>query len=119
MPGIPRNKADATARYQFEMGGYHNFVQASLLYQSGTTYSLEATRSFAGETPAFTTFDLSAGTAMSNWTFAAYVDNVFDKRGELGKNSECNDLAAHYCLLNAHVYPVKPMQFGLKFGQRF
>ena len=41
------------------------------------------------------------------------------KRGELGKNSECNDSGAHYCLLNAHVYPIKPMQFGVKFGQKF
>jgi len=49
---------------------------------------------------------------------------VFDERGQLGKNSECNDSYAqgtkgHYCLLNAHVYPTAPMQFGLKFGQRF
>ena len=119
MPGIPRNKADATARYQFEAGSYRNFLQASMVYQSGTTYSLEATRFFAGDTPAFSTVDLSAGTGTGNWTIEAYIDNLFDKRGELGKNSECNDLAAHYCLLNAHIYPIKPMQFGVKFAQRF
>jgi len=119
MPGIPRNKGDANARYQFAWGGYHNFVQASLAYQSGTTYSLEATRVYAGDTAAFSTFDLSAGTGMNNWTVEAYIDNLFDERGILGKNSECNDLAAHYCLLNAHEYPTKPMQFGIKFAQRF
>jgi outer membrane receptor protein involved in Fe transport len=119
MPGIPKNKANATARYQFGTGRLNSFVQGSLVYQSGTTYSLEATRNFAGPTPAFGTFNLSAGTGANNWNVEAFIENLFDKRGELGKNSECNDLAAHYCLLNAHIYPVKPMQFGLKFSQRF
>ena len=119
MPGIPRNKANGTARYQFEMGRYNSFVQGSVVYQSGTTYSLENTRTYAGTTSAFGTFNLSAGTGMNNWTVEAYIENLFDKRGELGKNSECNDSLNHYCLLNAHVYPVAPMQFGLKFGQRF
>jgi outer membrane receptor protein involved in Fe transport len=119
MPGIPKNKANATARYQFDVGRFKSFVQGSGVYQSGTTYSLEATRIYAGTTPAFGTFNLSAGTGMNNWQVEAYIENVFDKRGELGKNSECNDLLNHYCLLNAHIYPVKPMQFGLKFGQRF
>jgi iron complex outermembrane receptor protein len=119
MPGIPKNKANATARYQFEIGSFNSFVQGSVIYQSGTTFSLESTSVYAGTTPAFGTFNLSAGIAQNSWTLEAFIDNVFDKRGELGKNSECNDLLYHYCLLNAHVYPVAPMQFGLKFGQRF
>ena len=119
MPGIPKNKANATARYQFELGRYNSFVQASWVYQSGTTYSLENTRSFAGTTAAFSVFNLSAGIAQNSWNLEAYIENVFDKRGELGKNSECNDLANHYCLSNAHVYPTAPMSFGLRFGQKF
>jgi iron complex outermembrane recepter protein len=118
MPGIPLYKANGIARYQFEMGRFNSFVQGTLVYQSGTTFSLEATRSFAGDTPAFTTLNLSAGIGQNSWTLEAYIDNVTDKRGELGKNSECND-GLHYCLSNAHVYPVAPMSFGLKFGQRF
>ena len=124
MPGIPRNKANGIARYQFEMGSLNSFVQGAVVYQSGTTYSLENTRQYAGTTPAFGTFNLSAGFGRNSWSFEAYIDNVFDERGQLGKNSECNDSYAngtkgHYCLLNAHVYPTAPMSFGLKFGQRF
>jgi outer membrane receptor protein involved in Fe transport len=119
MPGIPKNKANATARYQFELGRYNSFVQGSWVYQSGTTYSLENTSSFAGTTAAFSVFNLSAGIAQNSWSLEAYIENVFDKRGELGKNAECNDLANHYCLSNAHVYPTAPMSFGLKFGQKF
>ncbi|MGA2399963.1 MAG: TonB-dependent receptor [Steroidobacteraceae bacterium] len=119
LPGTPKIKANGTGRYTFDVGSYKSYVQGSVNYQSSTTYSLEATRYYAGDTPSFTTFDLSAGTGMNNWHLEAYVDNLFDKRGELGKNSECNDLVYHYCLLNAHVYPVKPEQFGIKFGQKF
>jgi hypothetical protein len=43
---------------------------------------------------------------------------VFDKRGILGRNTECNDVA-NYCLTNTHALPTAPMQFGLQFGQRF
>jgi outer membrane receptor protein involved in Fe transport len=94
-------------------------VQGTVGHQSSTTYSLESTRYYVGDTPSFTTFDLSAGTGLNNWHAEAFIENVFDKRGQLGRNSECNDLAAHYCLINAHVYPAKPMEFGVKFGQKF
>jgi iron complex outermembrane receptor protein len=119
LPGTPKLKANGTARYSFDVGSYKSYVQGSVEHQSSTTYSLEATRFFAGDTPSFTAFDLSAGTAKDNWHFEAFILNLFDKRGELGRNSECNDLLNHYCLLNAHIYPIKPMEFGVKFGQKF
>jgi len=119
MPGIPRNKANATARYQFEMGQLNSFVQGSFAYQSGVTYSLEDTRLIVPETKAFGTFNLSAGIGQNSWTLQAYINNLFDKRGELGRNSECNDSFYHYCLNNTHVLPTAPMQFGLQFGQKF
>jgi outer membrane receptor protein involved in Fe transport len=118
MPGIPRNKANATARYQFEMAGFNSFVQGSFVYQSGTTYSLEDTRLIVPETPAFGTFNLSAGFGRNSWTLQAYINNLFDERGQLGRNSECND-GVHYCLNNTHILPTAPMQFGLQFGQKF
>ncbi|HVN44740.1 MAG TPA: TonB-dependent receptor [Steroidobacteraceae bacterium] len=119
MPGIPKNKANATARYQFELGEFNSFVQGAVVYQSGTTYSLETTRLIVPETPAFGTFDLSVGIGKNSWTLEAYADNLFDKRGELGRNSECNDLKYHYCTSNTHVLPTPPLQFGLQFGQKF
>jgi iron complex outermembrane receptor protein len=118
LPVTPKVKANGTARYSFNLGDYKTFVQGSVIHQSSTTYSLEASRYLAGDTPAFTTFDFSAGAAMGNWHVTAYVENAFDKRGQLGKTSECDD-ALNYCVTNAKVYPIKPMQFGIKFGQEF
>jgi outer membrane receptor protein involved in Fe transport len=119
LPGTPKVKVNGTARYAFDVGDYKSYVQGTVDHQSSTTYSLESTRYLAGPTPSFTTFDLSAGTGLGNWHVEGFIQNLFDKRGELGKNSECNDLVYHYCLLNAHIYPVKPMEFGVKFGQKF
>jgi iron complex outermembrane receptor protein len=119
LPGTPKLKANGTARYGFDVGSYKSYLQGSIEHQSSTTYSLESTRFYAGDTPSFTTVDISAGTGKGNWHVEAFIENLFDERGELGKNSECNDLLYHYCLLNAHVYPVKPMEFGVKFGQKF
>jgi outer membrane receptor protein involved in Fe transport len=120
MPGIPLNKANLIARYQFELGSFTNsFVQAAGVYQSGVTYSLENTSQYVGETAAFGTVDLSAGIGRNSWTLSAYINNVFDERGQLGRNSECNDSPLHYCLMNYHAFPTPPMQFGLQFAQRF
>jgi iron complex outermembrane recepter protein len=119
LPVTPKIKANGTARYTFNIGEYKSWVQLSAEHQSSTTFSLESTSVLAGDTPPFTTFDVAAGTGMNNWHLEAFIDNVTDQRGELGKNSECADSVFHYCVLNAHVYVVRPMQFGLKFGQKF
>jgi iron complex outermembrane receptor protein len=118
LPVTPKVKANGTARYGFNVGDYKSFVQGSVIHQSSTTFSLETNRFLAGDTPAFTTFDFSAGTGKDNWHLEAYVENAFDKRGELGRLAECNDQLG-YCASNAKVYPIRPMQFGIKFGQKF
>jgi iron complex outermembrane receptor protein len=118
LPVTPKVKGSGTARYAFNLGDYKSFVQGSVIHQSATTYSLENTRFLAGDTPSFTTFDFSAGTSKDNWHLEAFIENAFDKRGQLGKLSECND-SAGYCLSNAKVYPIRPMQIGVKFGQKF
>jgi outer membrane receptor protein involved in Fe transport len=118
LPVTPKIKGTGTARYAFNVGDYKSFAQASVFHQSSTTYSLEATRFYAGDTPSFTTVDFSAGTGLKNWHVEVFVQNAFDERGQLGRNSECND-GVHYCLTNSHIYPIKPMEYGIKFGQKF
>ena len=54
---------------------------------------------------------------MNNWHVAAYIENVFDKRGELSRVTQCTSAAI--CYADYRVYPIKPMNFGIKFGQKF
>jgi iron complex outermembrane recepter protein len=44
------------------------------------------------------------------------VQNLFDERGILSKNTVCS---VTYCGPYAASYPVKPLLFGVKFGQKF
>jgi iron complex outermembrane receptor protein len=117
LPVTPKLKANATARYRFSVGDYESFVQGSVIHQSSSTSQLDQTENaLMGDLPSFTTFDFSAGTGMHNWKLEAYIENAFDKRGELGRIAQC---AADYCFSHYHSYPIKPMNFGVKFGQKF
>jgi len=119
LPSVPKIKGNATARYHFNVGDYDSFVQGVALYQGSSTYSLQAAaNAFIGDTPSFTSFDLSAGTGKKNWTLEAYIQNVTDERGELGRVSECADPNG-YCYSNYKVIPIKPMNFGIKYGVKF
>ena len=117
LPATPRLKGNASARYGFAMAGRESFVQAAIVHQGSTTYSLEAgANTLMGDTPAFTSLDLSAGTGTKDWSLEAYIQNVVDERGEVGRVSECG---AGYCYDNHKVFVIKPLNFAIKFGRKF
>jgi outer membrane receptor protein involved in Fe transport len=119
LPVTAKLKGTMSARYTFDVAGLASFAQLGFAYQGSTTYSLEEPKNqIIGQTPAFGTFDLSAGTGQGNWTAELFVINLADKRGELARSSECADVL-NYCLQNYRVYPTKPRTFGIKFGQKF
>ncbi len=117
LPGIPKIKANATARYNFDMNGYDSFVQLAGVHSGSTTNSLEAPKNaLVGDTPSYTSFDFAIGTAKDNWTLQAFVNNLTDERGENARTAEC---AASNCLTNYRIVPILPMNYGIKFGQKF
>jgi outer membrane receptor protein involved in Fe transport len=118
LPVTPHLKINGTARYAFDVGDYKSFVQGVVIHQSSSTSALQTEyNNLTGNLPHFTTFDLSAGTGMKNWHLEAYIENVFDKRGELARVTECTSAAV--CFSDYRVYAIKPMNFGVKFGQKF
>ena len=118
LPVTPKLKINGTARYKFDVGDYQSFVQGVVIHQSSSTSNLITYQNnLTGNLPHFTTFDLSAGTGMHNWHLEAYIENVFDKRGELARVTQCT--SADICYADYRVYPIKPMNFGVKFGQKF
>jgi outer membrane receptor protein involved in Fe transport len=117
LPGTPKIKANATARYHFNTNGYESFVQLAGVYEGSTTFSLEAPHNaLVGDTPSYASFDFSIGTAKNNWTLEGYVGNLTDKRGELARAAEC---ATGTCFSNYRIIPIMPRNYGIKFGQRF
>jgi outer membrane receptor protein involved in Fe transport len=117
LPVTPKIKSAATARYKFNVGSYQSFVQGTVIHQGTSTSQLDVVKNAAmGDLPKFTTFDLSSGTGLNNWKVEAFIENVFDKRGQLVRINQCANV---YCYENYRVYPIKPMQFGVRFGQKF
>jgi outer membrane receptor protein involved in Fe transport len=118
LPVTPKLKINGTARYKFMVGDYDSFLQGAVIHQSASTSALQTFQNeLTGNLPHFTTFDFSAGTGMKNWHVSAYVENVFDKRGELARVTQCT--SADICYSDYRVYAIKPMNFGVKFGQKF
>jgi len=92
-------------------------VQAGFNYQGDTTSYLRTDfESVIGPTGGFTTFDLSGGVSLDRTTVTAYVNNMFDKRGVLSKNSAC---VPSTCGPYERNYVVKPQEFGVKVGYKF
>jgi iron complex outermembrane recepter protein len=117
LPVQPKFKGSLTARYEFPISSYDAFVQSSLSYQGGTrTFLTDADFAAVGGTRGFTTFDFSAGTSFGDWTVEAFIQNAFDKRGQLGLNTACSTTI---CGQYSRVYTTKPQLFGLKLGTKF
>lgn len=117
LPVTPQLKANFQARYKFNIGDYESYFQGVAVHQSSSSSQLDGSlNALMGNLPAFTTADFSVGTGKSNWHVEAYIENAFDERGQLGRTNQC---AAAYCYTHYRAYPIKPMNFGVKFGQKF
>jgi len=55
------------------------------------------------------TFDFSGGVKKDNWTFNVFLQNAFDTRGLLTRNTFC---AIAFCSGSSRAFPVKPQFFG-------
>lgn len=117
LPVMPKFKGNVTARYEFPIGSSDAFVQAALFHQGGTrSFLTDADFAAIGGTRGFSTVDISAGFSRDGWSFEAFLQNAFDKRGALSRNSVC---VPQICGDYARVYPVKPRFFGVKAGYEF
>lgn len=117
LPVTPRFKLNGTARYKVNYAGFANYLQATIIHQASSTSQLNiAQNDEMGNLPAFTTVDFALGTGKYNWHVEGYIENAFNRQGELNRSAECTTA---YCLSAYRVYPIKPMNFGVKFGQKF
>ena len=134
LPRQPKFKGTTSVRFDTDIGEYAAYLQGAALYQTGATQDLnvsdnnlltcgslaEATaKTAAGKscsTPGFVSFDFSAGVKKDNWSLTLFLQNAFDKRGQLTKNTFCS---IAFCSGSSRTFIIKPQFFGVKFGQRF
>jgi outer membrane receptor protein involved in Fe transport len=117
LPRQPRLKLQSTARYNFKVSGLDTFVQGTAFYQSSSTSDVIALNDqLLGDTRGFASFDFSTGVKLEKWTIEAFIQNAFDERGILSKNTFCS---IQLCANSSRSLPIKPQFFGVKVGVRY
>ena len=118
LPRQPKFKGNTSVRYETYLNdALSGYIQGVAYYQTGATQDLNETYAeLLGDTSGFTSFDLSFGLKKDGWGAEFFIQNVFDKRGWLTKNTFCQ---IQVCEHSSRVYPIKPRFMGIRFGQKF
>lgn len=117
LPRQPKFKGTTSIRYDTDVGEYRAYVQGAALYQTGATQDLNVyNNELLGNTSGFVTFDFSAGVRKDNWKADVFIQNAFDRRGLLTRNTFCS---ITFCSGSSRAFPIKPQFFGVRFGQSF
>ena len=117
LPLTPKVKANASARYTWEVGEYEAFWQASLVHVGDRTTDLrERQRNLIDDLDAYTTVDLSAGLKAEKWSLDFFLKNAFDERAELGKFAQCATLT---CGVQPYTVSARPRTFGIRYSREF
>jgi iron complex outermembrane recepter protein len=127
LPVTPKFKGNLTARYTFDIGEMQAFVQGSAVHVGERTSDLRiAERGILGNLPAYSLFDFSAGISKNNWAVDFFVDNLFDKIGQISRFTECAEavcgasgVVPQYPDGQVYVVPTHPRMVGVRFSQKF
>lgn len=117
LPRQPKFKGTTSVRYDTDFGDYRAFLQGAALYQTGATQDLNVdSNALLGNTKGFVSFDFSGGLKKDNWSLTLFLQNAFDKRGQLTKNTFCS---IDFCAGSSRTFTIRPQFFGIRFGQKF
>ena len=117
LPRQPKFKGTTSIRYDTYLGDYAAYLQGAALYQTGATQDLNVdSNALLGNTKGFVSFDFSGGIRKETWSLTLFLQNAFDKRGELTKNTFCS---IDFCAGSSRTFTIKPQFFGVRFGQKF
>ncbi len=117
LPRQPQFKGTSSIRYDTTWDESDVYIQGAALYQTSATQDLNVDQNkLFGNTPGFVSFDFSAGIKKNNWTLDVFLQNAFDERGELTRNTFCSiDL----CSGSTRTFIIRPQFFGIRWGQRY
>lgn len=125
LPRQPKFKGTTSIRYETMLGDYKSYIQGAALYQTGATQDLNisdnnllvpcsnASATYSCPTSGFVSFDFSAGIKKDGWSIDLFIQNAFDKRGELTRNTFCT---ITFCAGSSRTFTIKPQFFGIRFG---
>ena len=126
LPLTPKFKATGTARYSWPAwADVRAHVQGSITYRGGAPSSLRTAiqlfgsgeivdpNDFQGRLHAATLVDLFTGLDWPTWNAELFVENLFDKRIDLSRQTACGSCT------RALVVPGLPRTIGIRAGYKF
>ncbi|WP_246167411.1 TonB-dependent receptor domain-containing protein [Sphingomonas piscis] len=121
LPITPRFKANATARYAWDLGAGKAHVQGSVTYKGSASTDIRQDRTGAGDNPndylgrlsSSTLVDAFIGYDWSRFTAELFATNLFDERNELARFVACS------ICTQTRVLPGRPRTIGFRIGARF
>ncbi|MEC3950450.1 TonB-dependent receptor [Sphingobium sp. HWE2-09] len=117
LPRQPKFKGNTSIRFDTYMGDVSAYLQGAALYQTGASQDLNVNANrLLGNTKGFVSFDFSGGIKKDGWSLTLFLQNAFDKRGQLTKNTFCS---IDFCSGSSRTFTIKPQFFGIRFGQKF
>ncbi|MES2444981.1 MAG: TonB-dependent receptor [Pseudomonadota bacterium] len=116
LPITPQFKANATARYDFDLGGSETWLQGVVAHQSGASTDIRTGNAAAlGRLPGYTTVNLAFGAKLwGDFTLETFLDNVFDERGQISRFQACGS-----CVLRPYAVYIRPATVGIRAGTKF
>ena len=122
LPVSPKVKANIVARYAFTVKGMESYVQSSTVYTGSSWNYLQTDvggvnlRAQLGQNPSFVQQDFAAGIQWGNSHLDLLIKNAFDTNGQLTRFAK---LPAGIGAGAIYSVPIRPLNIGLKFSQRF
>ena len=118
LPGTPKLKTSAGARYVFPVMDWEGHVAADVVYQTAVWPQLRVLdRSILGQQPAYALTNFFVGVERNSLSIELLVKNVFDRRASLYRYSNCGTVECGPVATYEVVAP--PRLIGLQVGQRF
>jgi outer membrane receptor protein involved in Fe transport len=129
LPITPMWKLNGTARYTVPVNSAKLYGQINASYQSSASSDIRTAiyqtfptdphivinpAELLGRLEDFATINLALGADWEKFRIEAFISNLFDERGQIGRFQECGS-----CGQRPYIVPITPRTFGLRFGANF
>ncbi|MDQ3139368.1 MAG: TonB-dependent receptor, partial [Pseudomonadota bacterium] len=126
LPLTARIKGNVRTRYEWALGAHRAHAQLTASYEGERRRDLrDAENDVYGNLARYAQLDASTGLRFGRWKSELFVKNILDKRGEISKSVQCNELicgdANGDTAIGGKVYTtvIRPRTIGLRFGRTF
>ncbi|MEP6549151.1 MAG: TonB-dependent receptor [Gammaproteobacteria bacterium] len=118
LPGTPKFKTNAGARFEFPIGDWQGHAQGDLVYQTSVSPQLlNLDSSVLGPQRAYALTNFFVGAEKNGLSVELLVKNAFDRRASLYRYANCGN--SECAVVATYEVVAQPRLIGVQVGQRF